>query len=167
MIVNYLDKTGLSYLWDKIKTLVSGYLPISGGTLTGNLTGKYITGTWLQGTADNHCANKQNKVVVQDPSGWLYHRTLAELRSDILSNTSITLTSSGWTLSDGVYVQTVSVSGVTANSVLIVASDPGNSNVYGKCGVKCVSQTSGSLTFNADTKPTVNLTVNIINLGDS
>ena len=103
----YLDKTGLSHLWSKIKS------------------------------------------------------TFAMKKTQTVS-----LSSSGWTLSGGVYVQTVNVSGVTVNSIVIVASSPGNAKVYGECGVKCVSQTSGSLTFNADTKPTVSLTVNIVNLGD-
>ena len=62
---------------------IANYLPLSGGTLTGNLTGKYITGTWLQGTASNHAANQLDKVVVQDASGWLYHRTLSEMKSDL------------------------------------------------------------------------------------
>lgn len=60
-----------------------GALPISGGTLTGNLTGKYLTGTWLQSTAGNHSSSKQDKVCVQDSSGWIYYRTLAELASDL------------------------------------------------------------------------------------
>lgn len=60
-----------------------GALPISGGTLTGNLTGKYITGTWLQSTANNHLDRKPPKVCVQDASGWVYHRTAEELRDDI------------------------------------------------------------------------------------
>lgn len=60
-----------------------GALSTSGGTLTGNLTGKYLTGTWLQGTAGNHSPSKQDKVCVQDSSGWIYHRTLAELASDL------------------------------------------------------------------------------------
>lgn len=33
-----LDKTGLTTLWSKIKDLVSKYLPLTGGTITGNLT---------------------------------------------------------------------------------------------------------------------------------
>lgn len=60
-----------------------GALPLSGGTLTGNLTGKYITGTWLQSTANNHLGSKPPKVCVQDASGWVYHRTAEELRDDI------------------------------------------------------------------------------------
>ena len=33
----FLDKTGLTALWSKIKSLVSNYLPLTGGTITGNL----------------------------------------------------------------------------------------------------------------------------------
>ena len=60
-----------------------GALPISGGTLTGNLTGKYLTGTWLQSTADNHMSSSPAKIAVQDGSGWIYYRTLAELMTDL------------------------------------------------------------------------------------
>ncbi len=77
---------GLMSAGDKKKLdgiTIANYLPLSGGTLTGNLTGKYITGTWLQGTASNHATSKLDKVVVQDGSGWLYHRTLSEMKSDL------------------------------------------------------------------------------------
>lgn len=60
-----------------------GALPISGGTLTGNLDGQYIKGTWLRGTADNHLSGAATKICVQDQDGWVYHRTAAEIRSDI------------------------------------------------------------------------------------
>lgn len=60
-----------------------GALPLTGGTLTGNLTGKYLTGTWLQATANTHHASKQNKICVFDGSGWVYHRTLNEIFSDL------------------------------------------------------------------------------------
>lgn len=35
--MSFLDKTGLTTLWSKIKTLSSKYLPLSGGTIIGNL----------------------------------------------------------------------------------------------------------------------------------
>ena len=59
------------------------FLPLSGGTLTGNLTGKYITGSWFQGTEENHMNSAATKICVQDGSGWVYHRTPAEILSDI------------------------------------------------------------------------------------
>lgn len=55
-------------------------LPISGGTLTGNLTGKYITGTWLQTT---DVSNKAGDIATIDGSGWIYKRTPDEMASDI------------------------------------------------------------------------------------
>lgn len=59
------------------------YLPLSGGTLTGNLSGRYMTGTWLQSTASNHQTAAASKICVQDSSGWIYHRTPEEILSDL------------------------------------------------------------------------------------
>lgn len=56
------------------------YLPITGGTLTGNLTGQYITGTWLQTTA---ATDKAGNFATIDGNGWVYYRTPAEVRTDI------------------------------------------------------------------------------------
>lgn len=66
-------------------------LPITGGTLTGNLkvgssnigTNGHLQGTWLQGTASNHLTTAATKIAVQDVNGWIYHRTATELLSDI------------------------------------------------------------------------------------
>lgn len=56
------------------------YLPLSGGTLTGNLTGQYITGTWLQTTA---ATDKAGNFATIDGDGWVYYRTPTEVRTDI------------------------------------------------------------------------------------
>lgn len=88
--MSYSPKTDKLITLEHLKTFMAGvrnmltdYLPKTGGTLTGNLTGRYITGTWLQGTAPNHHPQKQNNVAVFDNSGWLYHRTLSEIKSDM------------------------------------------------------------------------------------
>ena len=52
-------------------------------TLDGNLTGKYLTGTWLQTTAATDLNNTPPKVAVLDNSGWIYSRTPNELKSDM------------------------------------------------------------------------------------
>lgn len=59
------------------------YLPLSGGTLTGNLTGQYLTGTWLQTTATSNLTSAASKIAVIDGSGWVYYRTPAQILSDI------------------------------------------------------------------------------------
>lgn len=69
------DKTALDSKFDKV-----------GGTLTGNLTGKYITGTWLQTTEATDYGRTPDKIAVLDESGWVYYRTPAEIKSDIGAN---------------------------------------------------------------------------------
>lgn len=65
------------------KTALDGKLDKTGGTLTGNLTGKYITGTWLQSTAASDLGRTPGKIAVLDDSGWVYYRTPAELFADL------------------------------------------------------------------------------------
>lgn len=65
------------------KTALDAKLDKTGGTLTGNLTGKYITGTWLQSTAASDLGRTPSKIAVLDDSGWVYYRTPAELLADI------------------------------------------------------------------------------------
>lgn len=66
-----------------IKSALDGKLDKSGGTLTGNLTGKYIAGTWLRTTEATDLGHAPGKIAVLDDSGWVYHRTPAELLADI------------------------------------------------------------------------------------
>ena len=61
----------------------SSYLKLSGGTLTGNLTGNYITGTWLKTTDATALGSAATKICVLDGSGWIYYRTPEQIRSDI------------------------------------------------------------------------------------
>ena len=65
------------------KTALDGKLDKAGGTLTGNLVGKYITGTWLQSTAAANLGKTPGKIAVLDDAGWVYYRTPAELLADI------------------------------------------------------------------------------------
>ena len=78
-----------------IKTELDKKLDKTGGTLTGNLTGKYITGTWLQTTAATDLGSTPGKVAVLDGSGWVYYRTPAEIKSDIGADAVVTTSSDG------------------------------------------------------------------------
>lgn len=66
-----------------IKSALDGKLSTSGGTLTGNLNGQYITGTWLQTTQATDLGRTPGKIAILDESGWVYYRTPAEIKSDI------------------------------------------------------------------------------------
>ena len=77
------------------KTALDGKLDKTGGTLTGNLTGKYITGTWLQTTEATNLGRAPEKVPVLDQSGWVYYRTPAEIKSDIGADAVVTTSSNG------------------------------------------------------------------------
>lgn len=61
----------------------SSYLKLSGGTLTGNLEGKYITSTRLKTTDAPALGSAATKICVLDSSGWIYYRTPEQIRSDI------------------------------------------------------------------------------------
>ena len=74
---------------------MDGKLDKTGGTLTGNLIGKYITGTWLQTTASTDLGRTPGKVAVLDGSGWVYYRTPAEIKSDIGADAVVTTSSNG------------------------------------------------------------------------
>ena len=78
-----------------IKTELDNKLDKTGGTLTGNLTGKYITGTWLQTTAATDLGHAPEKVPVLDQSGWVYYRTPAEIKSNIGADAVVTTSSDG------------------------------------------------------------------------
>lgn len=66
-----------------IKSALDGKLSTSGGTLTGNLTAKYITGTWIKTTDATELSTTPTKIPVLDSEGWIYYRTLDHLKSDL------------------------------------------------------------------------------------
>ena len=79
-----LDATSTNPVQNKaVKSALDGKLSTSGGTLTGNLTGKYIAGTWLQSTEAANLGKTPGKIAVLDDSGWVYYRTPSELFADL------------------------------------------------------------------------------------
>lgn len=69
----------------------------------------------------------------------------------------ITLSVAGWNNK----TQTVSVSGVTADNLVIVGAAPSSAEAYGEATVRCTAQAVDSLTFVCEEVPETALSVNI------
>ena len=69
-----------------IKSALDEKLSTSGGTLTGDLIGKYITGSWLKTTDASELLTTPEKIAVLDSTGWIYYRTFEHLKSDLGAN---------------------------------------------------------------------------------
>ena len=103
--------------------------------MTGNLTGKYITGTWLQTTAATDLNKTPPKIAVLDTSGWVYYRTLDELKTDL----GVTSSGSGSTTSSGGMKKMQSIAGyvgipaadIPTNGLIYVSITDGGDNTGG------------------------------------
>lgn len=73
-------------------------------------------------------------------------------------NTTATLAVADWSSK----TQTVTVSGVKADSVVFVSPAPASASDYASAGILCTSQSADSLTFTATTTPSVAIDVNIV-----
>jgi len=58
--------------------------------------------------------------------------------------------------------QTVAASGVHSSNLVIVSPVPASHTVYCECGVRCVSQATGYLTFECTEVPSEAITVNVV-----
>ena len=76
----YVDSVSESKL-DRAGGLLTGPLTVEGGANIN--TSGHIEGTMLRTTADTHLAMVPPKYAVIDSSGWIYHRTLDETKSDL------------------------------------------------------------------------------------
>lgn len=72
---------------------------------------------------------------------------------------TITLTAAKWSSNK----QTVSVSGVAADSVVVVSPDPASANysAYVDSEIRCISHSEGSLIFQCESTPSSNILVNV------
>lgn len=81
-------------------------------------------------------------------------------------STTVTLLTAQWNLLTDNYYQNVTVEGVTANSILIISPAPLSVENYGSFSVIALEQSNNIIRFRAKTRPTVNLDVQILNLGE-
>lgn len=71
-----------------------------------------------------------------------------------------TLTAAGW--NSATKTQSVTVQGVTAQSILIVSASGDSFPVYSRYGVRASAQAANTLTFACEIVPTVDLTANVV-----
>ena len=84
--------------------------------------------------------------------------TPANIGAVSMRTATASLSASGWSSK----TQTVSVSGVTENNVVIVTPASGSHTEYNGCAVRCTAQASGKLTFTCTNVPTSALTANVL-----
>lgn len=93
------------------------------------------------------------QVNVQPGSSPLYPSTMPVLYNDAWEEDQET----------GELTQTLSnISEVTANNVVMVSPSPVSADLYAYCGVLCIAQGNGTLTFKCDTLPDDIITVTVI-----
>lgn len=88
---------------------------------------------------------------------WYYNEN-ASMTFSGATGMKLTLNASAWVDKK----QTVSAMGVSANNIVIVASDPSNMSEYTASGILCTAQGAGTLTFTAAEIPTVDLIVEVV-----
>lgn len=84
--------------------------------------------------------------------------TPAEIGAVTMKTAAVSLPVSGWSSN----AQTVNVTGVTANSTIIVTAAPASYEHYNECGVRCSAQADGNLTFTCTDVPTSAVTANVL-----
>lgn len=96
----YAEKEALECAWDAYfdknaqvdGTLKAGTLETVGAaTFGGNVSGKWLSGTWLRSTAHSDLGAAPGSYPVFH-DGWLYSRTLAEMRADLAAYETLPLT---------------------------------------------------------------------------
>lgn len=74
---------------------------------------------------------------------------------------AVSLPLSGWTGST-TFTNTISISSVKADTIVIVSPAPSDKDTFAFSNIYCSAQAKGSLTFTAKTKPSIDLTANLI-----
>lgn len=132
-------------------------MPKSGGAFTGNITGKYIIGTWLQATANNALATKPPRICVQDSAGWIYSRTPEQLKADLgFITQSVTIPATGWAYNSaaGCYRKGIDNAKITEEMSVDLNFDLASLAIAEKCGVKSVTESyNGGFYIYADAVP--------------
>lgn len=78
---------------------------------------------------------------------------------------TVTLTTGGWTLENGIYKQSVAVTNMNETKSVMVQPTNDSMTNYSASEIRCVAQATNALDFTAVTAPTVDISVNIVHMG--
>lgn len=142
----FLDDTGLEHLWAHIVSRL--------GDKVDKVDGKGLSSEDYTTTEKQQLQNLNN--LVGDTA---VSTQISSGISNAIAKKTVQLTTSGWSSNQ----QTVNVSGVTANNLIIVSPDPATSNysAYTQSEVRCTAQSAGKLTFTCKKTPSAAITVNV------
>lgn len=168
----FLDETGLAYFWQQILAKFNSYIPstrkINNKTLANDVNLTAIDVGALPSTTTS--LKNPNAITFTGASTGTYDGSSAltinipEGGADAytqFTQIAISLPLSGWAGSS-TFTNTVAVSSVKADTIVIASSAPSDKDAFAFSNVYCSAQAEGSLTFTAKTKPTADLTVNLI-----
>lgn len=134
------------------------YLKIAPVTSVNNKTGA------VELTADNVGAVPTTRTI--NGKALSSNITLAASDVDAASkstSTTITIQASAWNSNDNSVIY--NFSGMTTSANVVITAAPSSYLAYAKAGVRCSSQSSGSLTFVCEKIPTEALDVNVLIVG--
>lgn len=110
----------------------------------------------LGATDANYTHGYIYECVTDDNTTWYWKQM--DVQPSVKVNTTATLAVADWSSN----TQTVTVSGVKADSVVFVSPAPASASDYASAGILCTAQAADSLTFTCTTTPTNAITVNVV-----
>lgn len=138
----------------------------------GNTSGIFVGAAWSMpspsadldsvpilylGTTNSNYTHGYIYECVTDDNTTYYWKQL-NVQPSVKVNSTATLAVADWSSN----TQTVTVSGVKADSVVFVSPAPASASDYASAGILCTAQAADSLTFTCTTTPTNAITVNVI-----
>ena len=81
-------------------------------------------------------------------------------KANTVETATVTLSADSWIGNE----QTVSASIVTSDCVVVISPVPDSQDEYSFCGIKCTSQSDGSLSFICSSTPSSNIDVNVVTI---
>lgn len=91
--------------------------------------------------------------------------TEAVLVNALPVNLTVTLPVSGWVAENGLYKQSVTVTGMNATKSVIVNPSSDSITTYPASEIKCSGQSTNTLEFTAVSKPTTDINVDVLHMG--